>query len=128
MADKSTNSITNNEVVQQGNREYRRTVQHLPAFYRTDSNERFLSSTVDQLIQPGSLERLDGFIGHEYAYTRNTQKDKYLPATSTDRKNYQLEPTVTYTDRDTSSVNPEDQVKFTGTYDDYINQIKYLAD
>ena len=40
---------------------------------------------------------------------------------------YQLEPAVTYTDRDTTSVNPEDQVKFTGTYDDYINQIKYFG-
>ena len=76
MADKSTNALTNQEVVKQGNTELRRTVQHLPAFYRTDANERFLNSTLDQLIQPGSLERLDGFIGHEYAYTRNTNKDQ----------------------------------------------------
>ena len=40
---------------------------------------------------------------------------------------YQLEPTVTYTDKDTTSVNPEDHVKFTGTYDDYISQIKYFG-
>ena len=42
MADNPTNSSTNNEVVKQGNNEYRRTVQHLPAFYRTDANQRFL--------------------------------------------------------------------------------------
>ena len=53
--------------------------------------------------------------------------DRYISATSRDRMAYQLEPAVTYTDRDTTSVNPEDQVKFTGTYDDYINQIKYLG-
>jgi len=128
MADTPINSTANDVTYKDKNGLIiRRSVAHLPAFYRTDSNERFLNSTVDQLIQPGSLQRLDGFIGHEYAYTRNTSTDNYLSATSTDRKDYQLEPTVTYTDQDTSSVNPEDQVKFTGTYDDYINQIKFYG-
>ena len=57
MADAPINSQANQEVVKQGNNEYRRTVQHLPAFYRTDANQRFLSSTLDTLIQKGSLER-----------------------------------------------------------------------
>ena len=126
MADNPINALSNSEVVKQGDNEYRRTVQHLPAFYRTDSNQRFLSSTLDPLVQKGALERLDGFIGKQDAYTREVT-DRYLGATSRDRFAYQLEPTVTYTDRDTTSVNPEDQVKFTGTYDDYINQIKYLG-
>ena len=126
MADNTTNPLTNNEVVKQGDNEYRRSVQHLPAFYRTDSNQRFLASTLDPLVQKGSLERLDGFIGRQDAYTRSVT-DRYLMATSRDRMAYQLEPAVTYTDKDTTSINPEDQVKFTGTYDDYINQIKYLG-
>ena len=126
MADNPINALTNNEVVKQGDNEYRRTVQHLPAFYRTDTNQRFLSSTMDPLVQKGSLERLDGYIGRQDAYTREIN-DRYLTATSRDRFAYQLEPTVTYTDKDTTSINPEDQVKFTGTYDDYINQIKYLG-
>ena len=126
MADNITNSLSNNEVVKQGNNEYRRTVQHLPAFYRTDTNQRFLSSTMDSLVQKGSLERLDGYIGRQDAYTRSVN-DRYITATSRDRFAYQLEPAVTYTDRDTTSVNPEDRVKFTGTYDDYINQVKYLG-
>ena len=126
MADNPTNALTNNEVVKQGNNEYRRTVQHLPAFYRTDTNQRFLSSTLDPLVQKGKLERLDGYIGRQDAYTRSVT-DRYLTATNRDRFAYQLEPAVTYTDRDTTSINPEDQVKFTGTYDDYINQIKYFG-
>jgi len=126
MADNTTNSLTNNEVIKQGNNEYRRTVQHLPAFYRTDTNQRFLASTLDPLVQKGSLERLDGYIGRQDAYTRLIT-DRYLTATNRDRFAYQLEPAVTYTDRDTTSINPEDQVKFTGTYDDYINQIKYFG-
>ena len=125
MADNPINSKTNQEVVKQGNNEYRRSVQHLPAFYRTDSNQRFLSSTIDPLIQKGSLDRLDGFIGRQDAYTRKVT-DRYVGASDRDRFAYQLEPTITYTDKDTTSVNPEDQVKFTGTYDDYINQIKYF--
>ena len=126
MADSPTNPLTSNEVVKQGTNEYRRTVQHLPSFYRTDSNQRFLASTMDPLVQKGSLERLDGFIGRQDAYTRDVN-DRYLTATSRDRMSYQLEPAVTYTDKDTTSINPEDQVKFTGTYDDYINQIKYFG-
>ena len=126
MADNPTNPLTNNEVVKQGDRELRRTVQHLPAFYRTDTNQRFLSSTMDPLVQKGNLQRLDGYVGRQDAYTRNID-DRYISATSRDRFAYQLEPAVTYTDRDTTSVNPEDQVKFTGTYDDYINQIKYFG-
>jgi len=126
MADNPTNALTNNEVVKQGTNEYRRTVQHLPAFYRTDANQRFLSSTMDPLVQKGSLERVDGYVGRQDAYTRSID-DRYIGAISRDRFAYQLEPTVTYTDRDTTSANPEDQVKFTGTYDDYINQIKFLG-
>jgi cyclophilin family peptidyl-prolyl cis-trans isomerase len=127
MADSPINSKTNYEVVTDSNGvTLRRSIAHLPAFYRTDTNQKFLSSTLDQLIQPGSLTRLDGYIGRTYAYTR-LPTDKYVSATSEDRINYQLEPAVTYTDKDTSSINPEDQVKFTATYDDYVNQIKFFG-
>ena len=127
MADTPINSTANDVTYKDKNGLIiRRSVAHLPAFYRTDSNERFLNSTVDQLIQPGSLQRLDGFIGRQDAGTRKST-DRYVSATSRDRMAYQLEPAVTYADRDTTSLNPEDQVKFTGTYDDYINQIKFLG-
>ena len=80
MADRETDSQTNNYVASQdgGKTELRRTVQHLPGFYRTDSNTRFLGSTLDQLVQKGSLERLDGFVGRQAAYTRKLT-DTYLP-------------------------------------------------
>jgi len=128
MVDTPTNSQANQEVISQdnGKTEIKRTVQHLPAFYRTDANQRFLSSTLDPLVQKGALERLDGYIGRQDAYTR-ISTDTYIPATDRDRTSYQLEPAVTYTDRDTTSINPEDQVKFTATYDDYINQIRYFG-
>ena len=86
MADNPTNPLTNNEVVKQGKNEFRRSVQHLPAFYRTDANQRFLSSTLDPMVQKGSLERLDGYIGRQDAYTRDVN-DRYLGATETKTQN-----------------------------------------
>lgn len=123
MADNPIDSKRNDYIVKDGDTNYRRSVQHLPAFYRTDANQRFLGSTIDALIQPGSLERLDGYIGRQDAYTRESE-DTYITAASEDRQNYQLEPTVTYTNQDTTSINPEDQIQFLGTYDDFINSIK----
>ena len=126
MADESINSTKTFEVVtDKEGIQYRRTIAHLPSYYRTDANEKFLSSTLDQIIQKGKLDRLDGYIGRLDAYTRSIT-DRYLTATTKSRTSYQLEPTVTYTDKDTSSISPQDQVKFTATYDDYINQLKYL--
>ena len=54
MADNEINSQSNQEVIIQDGKEYRRSIAHLPAFYRTDTNHRFLSSTIDPLIQKGS--------------------------------------------------------------------------
>ena len=79
MADKATNSQIDQEVVSQdNNNELRRSIAHLPAFYRTDTNTRFLSSTIDPLIQKGALERLDGYIGRQDAYTRKLLTHIYL--------------------------------------------------
>jgi hypothetical protein len=39
----------------------------LPRFFRTTPNKKFLNSTLDQLIQPGVVEKLNGYIGRETA-------------------------------------------------------------
>ena len=128
MVDNPLNSRANQEIVSLdgGKTNFRRTIAHLPVIYQTDANHRFLSSTLDPLIQKGALERLDGYIGRQNATTRKAD-DTYVGTTNRDRLAYQLEPTVTYTNKDTTSINPEDQVLFSGTYDDYINQLKYLG-
>ena len=101
MADKSIDSTKTFEVVtDKEGIQYRRTIAHLPSYYRTDANEKFLGSTLDQIIQKGKLDRLDGYIGRLDAYTRSIS-DRYLTATTKSRTSYQLEPTVTYTDKDT---------------------------
>jgi hypothetical protein len=35
----------------------RKSEELLPKFFRTDSNRKFLSSTIDQLITPGVVEK-----------------------------------------------------------------------
>ena len=53
MADNPLNSRANQEVVSldNGNTTFRRSIAHLPVVFQTDSNHRFLSSTIDPLIQ-----------------------------------------------------------------------------
>ena len=45
----------------------RRSADLLPRYYRTVANKKFLSSTLDQLVQPGSVEKVDGYVGRKDA-------------------------------------------------------------
>lgn len=62
----------------------------LPRFYRTDSNKKFLQATLDQLVQPGTVKKINGYIGRQYSKANKTS-DIFLDAADTDRQNYQLE-------------------------------------
>ena len=92
------------------------TVNFLPKFYQSDSNKKFLQATLDQLYQPGSIKKINGFIGRENAKSA-TGTDIYLEASDRSRHDYQLEPAITITD------NIGNQTFFKD-YIDYINQIK----
>jgi len=94
----------------------RRSEKHLPRYFRTQVNSKFLSSTFDQLIQPGVAEKINSYIGREVAKAYQ-QDDTYLTDVSIDRKNYQLEPASVITDE-------LGNVEFYKDYNDYINQIK----
>ena len=67
----------------------------LPQIYQTEKNKKFLSSTIDQLIEPTQLEKLSGYVGLR---TKPSYKssDVFLNEVTNERYNYQLEPTVTY--------------------------------
>jgi len=74
-----------------------KSVNLLPETHRTDKNSRFLSSTVDQLIQKPELERINGFIGTKDTPTYNSSNDIYISESTQIRQNYNLEPAlVTY--------------------------------
>ena len=91
------------------------TVNFLPKFYQSDSNKKFLQATLDQLYQPGSIKKINGFVGRENAKS-STGTDIYLEASDRVRQDYQLEPAITITD------NIGNQTFFKD-YIDYINQI-----
>ena len=87
----------------------------LPRFFRTTPNKKFLNSTLDQLIQPGVVEKLNGYIGRETARAF-TASDNYIGDVSDDRFNYQLEPAAVIKDN-------LDNVTFYKDYNDFINQL-----
>lgn len=71
-----------------------KSVNLLPEFLRTDKNSKFLASTIDQLIQPPQLERIDGFIGSKLTPTFVSTSDIYISESLPLRRNYQLEPAL----------------------------------
>ena len=75
----------------------RRSADLLPRYYRTVANKKFLSSTLDQLTQPGSVEKVDGFIGRKDAKAFKST-DNYVSEVSLDRDEYQLEPVAVIND------------------------------
>jgi len=95
--------------------EKRTSSYHLPKYFRTDKNQKFLQSTLDQLIQPGVAEKINGFVGRKTAKAFSVD-DNYIGDVSADRENYQLEPVSVI--KDTLG-----NVDFYADYRDYINQI-----
>ena len=91
------------------------TVNFLPKFYQSDSNKKFLQATLDQLYQPGSIKKINGYVGRENAKSA-TGTDVYIDAADSVRQNYQLEPAITITDKIGNQT-------FFKDYIDYINQI-----
>ena len=93
----------------------RESASHLPRYFRTSPNKKFLSSTLDQLIQPGVVEKLNGYVGRETAKAYTT-KDNYVSDVSAERVAYQLEPASVVKDN-------LGNVTFYKDYNDYVNQL-----
>ena len=81
----------------------RETYELLPEIFKSPTNRKFLSATLDPLVQPGTLDRLSGYIGRNYGRTYNS-KDVYLDKELSLRHAYQLEPGVVITDPNNDSV------------------------
>ena len=91
----------------------------LPKYFRTLKNNKFLDATLDQILQPGTAQKLNGYYGRKTAKSYRNN-DNYVGDVSTDRTNYQLEPAVLSKDL-------YDNVTFYKDYNDYINQIKAFS-
>ena len=98
----------------------RRSSDLLPSYHRTDKNIKFLSSTLDQLIQQPQLERIDGFLGSKLSPNFNPDTDRYIDQANTIRSNYQLNPSLIV--KDTA-----DNITQALAYDDLINQLEFYG-
>lgn len=78
-----------------------KTIDFLPEIFKTKTNEQFLSATLDQLVQQPKFNRIQGYIGSKFGYGVNSS-DKYLVEPTKVREEYQLEPAVIFTKKDTS--------------------------
>jgi hypothetical protein len=74
----------------------KKSVNLLPEYLRSDKNSKFLSSTIDQLIQTPQLERINGFIGSKITPNYNSANDVYITENFSLRKDYQLEPALVF--------------------------------
>lgn len=95
----------------------KKTSDFLPDIFQTDTNRKFLSSTLDQLVNDVELTKLSGFVGRKFAPT-NVNANDYIVEPTQLRQNYQLEP---------SFVNRDSQGRIVayGNYIDLINRIEY---
>lgn len=94
----------------------RKSASFLPKWLQTDKNKKFLHSTLDQLLNSKSLERVDGYVGRRFGPSYSI-KDPYLTTVGQYRTSYQLEPSVVYKD-------VKKEVQSLITYDDLLNAIK----
>jgi len=99
------------------NNKKRRSHELLPKYFRTVANQKFLTSTLDQLTQPGVVEKIDGYFGRKSSKAYNQTIDNYIGDVSDERSNYQLEPAVVIED-------DLDNVNYYADYNDYVNSIK----
>ena len=91
----------------------------LPKFYRTNANQKFLQATLDQMIQPGQAEKIEGYFGRKTAKAYKTS-DSYINDFSPQRESYQLEPALVSKDE-------FENITFYKDYNDYLNQLKVFG-
>jgi ribosomal protein S17E len=101
------------------NNSTRSSVDLLPKYFRTSGNKKFLQATLDQLTQPGSVKKVNGYIGRQNAKAVKSD-DIFVEASDKTRQDYQLEPTAIIQD-------DFENVTFFKDYIDHINQIKVFG-
>ena len=80
-----------------GDNSNRKSVDLLPKYFRTQANKKILSSTIDQLVQPGTAEKVSGYMGRKNAKAFRAG-DTYIADVTEQRENRQLEPATVSVD------------------------------
>ena len=97
----------------------RKTINFLPEIFRTDTNKKFLGSTLDQLISEPDLKKINGFIGRKFSPSVRSDTG-FIVENNKQRQDYQFEPSVIIKD-------PLDHVETVITYPDIVNKLKYYG-
>ena len=98
---------------------FRRSLDFLPSFFRTDTNSKFLNATLDQMISEPDMIRLDGYVGRKFAPSYQ-QGDGYVVEPTVTRQNYQLEPATVYRD-------DSETIRLVTGYQDLLGRIDSLG-
>lgn len=96
-----------------------KTLNFLPIVFRSDTNDKFLSATLDQLVNEPNLTKLYGYIGRKFAPTYKSG-DSYITETTNNRKNYQLEPSIVVR-------NEQKEITFFSSYSDLLSKISHYG-
>jgi hypothetical protein len=73
-----------------------RTLNFLPDIFQTPSNAEFFGATLDQLVNPPSITKIQGYVGSRFGTGVNA-KDYYVVEPTKTRVDYQLDPGVVFT-------------------------------
>jgi len=72
-----------------------RTLDFLPGIFQTETNSQFLAATLDQIVNPPVIKKIQGYVGSKVGYGVDA-KDYYVTEPTKIRRDYQLEPGVTF--------------------------------
>lgn len=97
-----------------------KTINLLPAAFQSDTNQKFLNATLDQLITEPNLTPINGYVGRKFA-PGFKDISTYVRESSPDRAYYQLEPSVVVKDAAT------EEVTFYTSYPEYLQKISYFG-
>lgn len=91
-----------------------RTLNFLPEIFQTKTNTEFLSATLDQLVNPPVIRKIQGYVGSKVSYGVNAN-DYYVTEPTKTRTDYQLDPGVVFTK--TNQTTAQDFISYPGILD-----------
>ena len=91
-----------------------RTLNFLPEIFQTKTNTEFLSATLDQLVNPPIIKKIQGYVGSKVGYGVNAN-DYYVTEPTKTRTDYQLDPGVVFTK--TNQTVAQDFISYPGMLD-----------
>ena len=97
-----------------------KTINFLPAVFQSETNQKFLNATLDQLVTEPNLQPINGYVGRKFAPGFKNMST-YVRETDLSRADYQLEPTVVVKNPITGNVD------FNVTYPEVLQKISYYG-